>query len=380
MIAIIPPSSKLGKRRYEPDSDPAFDSENVDPSLFNKKSKNSEGDFTKATNFTLKPTMTGPIMTPTTRQTITPKRLAKKVTEIKPVSFSAPATTTTAPAGRSPTRKRIGILSKRRTSGSSFTRVDPPAFNLGRSSTAGLPFSIDSALSGTVPGRSTPKPAKAAAPVDTVMGLEDSMPSTWVFDIHEDTPDEELGNLMQHSAQTLDLSDDEERKARRLAEVGKENIAPPEYTGRQRAISRRDMMSDDPRTPLGDLKPSDYYADGCDANSYIIVDGAKDVKIATNVEKPAVSRPSPTEAGSANQDMWRELLASVDTTAAKAATTAAVEPAPETPHEKIDIWESESAHGDNEPEPQEPVTTTTSLEDSLAAASAHEEAAIEAAT
>jgi hypothetical protein len=223
------------------------------------------------------------------------------------------------------------------------------------------------------------------------MTLEDNVPSSWVFDIHEDTPDEELGNLMQHSTEVLDISDDEDRKARLLAEVGKENIAPPEYTGRQRTIARRDLMSDDVRTPLGDLKPSDFYAEGCDSNSYIIVDEGKNGKAAVGLDAvPVLSAlkssttptPSPIEAGTAHQDELRKLFASVDShTAAPAVPDPAVasDAPPEEEAPKIDIWESESAHGD-EPEQHDPVTTTTSLEESLAAASAHEEAAIEAAT
>jgi hypothetical protein len=222
------------------------------------------------------------------------------------------------------------------------------------------------------------------------MTLEDNVPSSWVFDIHEDTPDEELGNLMQHSTEVLDISDDEDRKARLLAEVGKENIAPPEYTGRQRTIARRDLMSDDARTPLGDLKPSDFYAEGCDSNSYIIIDEVKAGKAAVSLDavsclsalKNSTPTPSPIEAGTTHQDELRKLFASVDS---HTATLAVPEPAvaSDTPSEeeaaKIDIWESESAHGD-EPEPHDPVTTTTSLEESLAAAAAHEEAAIEAAS
>ena len=120
--AIVPPSSTLGKRRYQPEADPAFDAENLDPLLFAKKAKNGTGDFGKvAAQFVLKPTAAGPTLTPTARQTITPKRLAKKSADAsanaKLISFSAPAVPV-ALAGRSPVRKRAGLLGQRRTSGS----------------------------------------------------------------------------------------------------------------------------------------------------------------------------------------------------------------------------------------------------------------------
>lgn len=52
-----------------------------------------------------------------------------------------------------------------------------------------------------------------------------SIPDSWVFAIYEDTPEETLQNIMEHSTHTLDLSDDESSKSE-LSELGKENIPP----------------------------------------------------------------------------------------------------------------------------------------------------------
>lgn len=52
-----------------------------------------------------------------------------------------------------------------------------------------------------------------------------SVPDSWVFAIYEDTPEEALQNMMEHSTHTLDLSDDESSKSE-LSERGKENIPP----------------------------------------------------------------------------------------------------------------------------------------------------------
>ena len=212
--------------------------------------------------------------------------------------------------------------------------------------------------------------------------LETTVPSSWSFSIHEDTQDEEIGNLMEFSTQTLDISDDEERFQERL-DRGKENY-PPEFPTASvvtaaHPVTRRDLMTDEPRTPLGDLKASDYYAPGCDTNSFIYIEEEEDSKPA-NFEFNAMAEPSedpikapltlanmphlipdeitptpsPTETPSeASQALWKEIMASVD-----AAKEAAAVPLPSDATEEkdpneivkseglIEIWESESAKGE----------------------------------
>ena len=364
------------KRRYSPETYSDNDSENVDPNLFSsKKSKNLDGLPIKASKpsaFVLKASNSTPAMTP--RKIMTPKRLSLSTTA-KPAPYSAPA-------GRSPKSKRSGALSRRRISASPFTRVDPPSF--GQSSS--LPFSIDAALSGTIPSY-TPLSTKSATPAAPTLAVDvSSMPRSWQFEIHEDTPDEELGNMMEFSTQTLDISDDESKVLER-ADKGKENI-PPELIGAPALatahisrITRKDLMTDEARTPLGDLDASEYYAEGCNADSFFVVDeDAKPSHISTAVEEqiscqptlePAQEAtdigpaPSPCEAPNGNQDLWREILASVEAKAkASAAALAATEnPTTTTTTEAtavydengivkcdgpIEIWESESAKGDAE--------------------------------
>ena len=208
------------------------------------------------------------------------------------------------PAGRSPKSKRIGILSRHRVSASSFARVDPPSF--GSSKTGqGLPFTIDAALAGTVPSHKLRKPAPKKAPAaETVLG---GMPEGWMFDIHTDGKDEEASNLMEHSTCTLDISDDENSRSKMFDEENKENIPP--HPGMNASVSqavaamhasRKHMMTDEPRAPLGDLEASDYYAAGCDATSYIIVPGDDDVK--SNIQNQVVAEAS-TLYGSANVEV-----------------------------------------------------------------------------
>lgn len=54
------------------------------------------------------------------------------------------------------------------------------------------------------------------------------MPSSWFFDIYEDSPDEEAAIFMEHSAAILDISSDDEEEVKKRAseELGKENVPP----------------------------------------------------------------------------------------------------------------------------------------------------------
>jgi hypothetical protein len=189
---------------------------------------------------------------------------------------------------------------------------------------SGLPFSIDAALSGTIPTY-TPKPAVAELPT-----LDEAMPKTWFFDIHEDTPEEEATNMMEHSACTLDISSDDDcetRLAREGAERGKENIPPPDFiyattatnadTNIDDAISQmtglegegaahevklpklrrplvQDAMDQD-RSPLSDLPAKDYYGAGLDESSFETVDATIDKSsgLSKEFEFEVPASPSP---------------------------------------------------------------------------------------
>jgi len=177
--------------------------------------------------------------------------------------------------------------------------VDPPSFAQNSKGSA-LPFSIDAALSGSIPTY-TPKPTSVAAtpvaaPQHVATPGEEIMPKAWFFAIHEDTPEQEAANLMEHSASVLDISSDDDAESKKRNEElsrGKENVPPPEWVEAQQArptqtldaathvddIMKRprlrhvvqDAMDED-RRPLGDLPPCEFYAAGCDASSYVTVD------------------------------------------------------------------------------------------------------------
>ncbi|KAL9617630.1 MAG: hypothetical protein Q9160_007596 [Pyrenula sp. 1 TL-2023] len=278
IAALASPSSgpslyKSLKRRHEsPDNS---DSENVDPKLTNaaikrKRVNDSSDDFVKpsarpAFSLVTKPQTVGSYSTP-----IQPRRPSSKLTTSTLPSPSPPTA-----AGRSLVKpKRAGKLSTRRTSSGSFqyTRLDAPSHEKTRA-----PLSLTAALNGTF----TKSKRKDLATI------EESLPNKWAFDIYEDSSDGTHRPIYDEeltaSFGTQDISDDE-------GEYGgenKENIPPGEAMvlapTRHKAIpvSRKNLMTDEPRTPLGDLKASDYYGDGCDATSSILIpadDAAGDVK------------------------------------------------------------------------------------------------------
>ncbi|KAF1836110.1 hypothetical protein BDW02DRAFT_257321 [Decorospora gaudefroyi] len=288
------PAPSTGKRQRAPEIYEDVDSENMDPAVFNsptKKSKTSNSNdagYVKPAQFSLftSPTATPPM--PSIRKALSSPNTAK----------STPITNSRG----SPKNKRLHAISKRRASSSPFRRVDPPSFT---QSSPSLPFSIDAALSGSIPSYTPKAPCVAATPASTpvhVSTLDECMPKGWFFDIHEDTAEQEAANLMEHSASVLDISsdDDVETKARN-EDRGKENIPPPDFCAsqqprlqavgadadageeteiegpvqKQRARRFRafvqDAMDED-RKPLGDLAPSEFYAEGCDASSYVTVD------------------------------------------------------------------------------------------------------------
>ncbi|KAI5196778.1 hypothetical protein E4T39_07634 [Aureobasidium subglaciale] len=288
------------------------DAENVNPNMFLSPMKRTKMDkpstslkpkglstLPSSFNFTFNPTKTTPA-TSMPPPAIVPSRLS---TPMKYAGVTKPLTRTplTAPAGRSPKSKR----DRRRLSAHTpTTRVESA---LSKSSArTGLPFSIDAALTASL---------KTAAPVATpsvkpVTGIDESMPSTWFFAIHEDTPDEEAENLMEHSTLTLDLSSDDESATKADENRGKENVAPADYdpiassspTRRSRRLAKTaaDMDTDEAtRAPLGSLDTIEFIPDGLTKDSIVILHEASEtctlnvpvVKVDNDCTPPIVISP-----------------------------------------------------------------------------------------
>ncbi|ORY71525.1 uncharacterized protein BCR38DRAFT_11910 [Pseudomassariella vexata] len=286
-----------GKRKVSDVVD-TDDFENIDPVLFSKRSKGTDSFFTSKdvvkppTILITKSASTGNVVTTPKMVSTRPRSLLHPKSPAARLNTSiAKSTPLSAPAGRSPTRgKRTGILSLRRRTAGPYTRVDPPVFGLSASSKPShAPFSLDAALRGTIPSytsRSTPSQpvsSKSRSEVDNLH--EPELKSSWFFDIHEDTTEQEMTNLLQHSTCVLDISSDEECESRRQIEraEGKENVPPADdisQTSRPRAVRLAvdvdDMVVEKERNPLGEMNIKDYYAEGCDEASIIIVPGDED--------------------------------------------------------------------------------------------------------
>lgn len=336
------------------------DSENLDPINLSpsKKSKTFDG-ISKPSQFSLvtspfkaSPSMSTPPSVPSVR---------------KALSSPKPSTTNSTPIALSrgsPKHKRVGLLSKRRASSSPFRRVDPPTF---AHSSPGLPFSIDAALKGTIPDY-TPK-STVATPTH-VSSIEESMPKSWFFDIHEDTPEQEAANMMEHSAAILDISSDDDcetKKRNEELERGKENIPPPDFLPMQqnaRAHASADAMEtnelaakehvklprlrkiaqdamDEDRSPLSDLPASDFYGEGLDATSCVTVGAGIDNPSGLSKEFD-FTVPAPEEP--VNKEI--------------------AEPAAEETQEKAPIEIFTDADADAEPQPEQ--ATSTIPEEDLA--------------
>lgn len=324
-IPFSSPSAKKlqlspSKRRHTPAAfDDDVDGENVDPALLNsptKRSKALDGTPKKVPKFILSADSV-----PASSSSHSARRSTPLSSIEKPRTASVPAKPPISTSRGSPKHKRVGLLSKRQT-----TRIDPPAFAANpRRSSCGLPFSIDAALSGSIP-KYAPSP-KVAKPKPATT-LDEAMPQGWFFEIHEDSPEQEATNMMEHSALILDISSDDDcdtRAENESRERGKENIPPPDYylssNSRSTSVSDSDVASEpskprkhrrsldkdameEDRCPLSDLPTSEYFGEGLDANSHVVIDGTAPEKssslskectfddIPTNEAKQAAAAPS----------------------------------------------------------------------------------------
>lgn len=168
---------------------------------------------------------------------------------------------------------------------------------------------------------------------------------------------------MEHSTCVLDISDDEGKIQSTRDGRGKENIPPLEpvsTTPNQGgpvaatvATSRKDMMTDEPRTPLGELNPKDFCPEGVDSTSCIVYEDEKSPSSKEEAVEPAPEVAQPTPTTSTTQPpllTTATVSALIESTAPvveaeqqqqQSALDAAAVPLPT--DSEIDIWESGSA-------------------------------------
>ena len=177
---------------------------------------------------------------------------------------------------------------------------------------------------------------------------------------------------MTQNAISLEISDDEGKT--KAEDRGKENVDPEEINApitrsmaaslhKAQRITRKDLMTDEPRTPLGDLNAADYYADGLDATSVVLVQDDEVVVPEPEAVKERIVEEAFT--AEAVPDVVKESVFTFDaavnsekmTTAEVGALLMACAPVldsktsieePNADDGPIDIWESESAKDESE--------------------------------
>lgn len=361
----ISPAGAKGKRKAGLLS--ADDFENVDPQLFAKRSRGANSSSTPSKDVLRKPSpflltrastpvpdLRQALANPVKQAASAPRRLLQPKSPVAKlnagIAKSCPAS---APAGRSPTRgKRPGILSNRRRAVGSYTRVDPPSFDLGSSA----PFSLDAALKGTIPGYGA-RP-KAATKGGAVADLDEpDMKASWFFDIHEDTPEQEMTNLLQHGTCVLDISSDEEseQKATRERAEGrdKENVPPADDISqtsyrRPARLGADDMVVEKERVALGEMNTSDFYPEGCDETSVVLVPADEE----EGQQTQPVETPAPVVDEAPGDEPGLDAVRDVDvlmTSKSGGSSKAAVLQPMDGTGESFDLWESGSAKDESEP-------------------------------
>ncbi|TQB76553.1 hypothetical protein MPDQ_007474 [Monascus purpureus] len=271
----------------------AGDIENVDPATLNKPSmKRKRGSDEDELS------MKGSKESPKTYRLTTLPLTESKHAVYKTPSTPAKPRHTLKPAGRSPKVKSCKISTRR----SPITKARP---QLRTKRSVIRPFSIATALSNGKQATRAP-----------------SAPASWFFEIHVDSEQDEMTNLVQHSTCVLDISDDEGKQKRESR--GKENVPPQEVgidlprareqTGAAAGAHKRDMMED--RSPLAELNAADFYGAGCNAFSCVIIHD--DSEKAVGMKKPA---PAPLQT-SASQFVPRAEQSAVPSIVSLLETTA----------------------------------------------------------
>ncbi|KAJ2896066.1 thymidylate kinase [Zalerion maritima] len=355
--ALTPNSSTKRKAALIEDAD---DFENLDPAQFSKRSKGLGSFFpnkevyrsaivltNKASSGPSAATTTPLAATPTPAPTISataasnlshstragagsivsPRR--SLLNPKSPAKFGGAITKSSplVPPGRSsPHRsKRSGLLNTRRRSGP-YARIDPPR----AASVPAPPFSLDAALKGTIPSYAARSGSSGKAsssssslspllPATTSSALASgrvrtpakpdklggsSMKDSWFFDIHEDTHEQEMTNLLQHSTCVLDISSDEETETKRRREKDegrdKENVPPTDDVSQTSTRLRRGvevgvgsenenaMMVEEKieaRQALREMDVKAFFAEGCDERSVFVVPGDEDEDAETVVDE-----------------------------------------------------------------------------------------------
>ncbi|PHH62597.1 hypothetical protein CDD81_6831 [Ophiocordyceps australis] len=337
------PSSPTSPSKRKAEAFDDLDVENVDPIMM----KRSKGCGSKPSMDVLKPALRYSVSAPSVctaqgPQAATSRRVLQPHSVATPSSTHKPSPLSTSSPSHGSRTRRVGGVARHHDHGP-YSRSDKERF----AREASPPFSLDAALKGTITAHG--RRSKASSCLTGSKSLLDvgasETKSSWFFDIHEDTPDQEMDNMIQHGTCVLDISSDEDcaKKARREEAEGrdKENIPPADYVSEilTRPTRRRAtcMTAADcaRRVALAEMKAADFYSDGCDETSIFI--------IPADEELPADEPPTESEALSETDPLKAvELLM-----ATHKPPKVVLEPLPGT-GESFDVWESGSSKDEDE--------------------------------
>ncbi|KIW53885.1 hypothetical protein, variant [Exophiala xenobiotica] len=366
----ITPSSVPSLKRRAPSPEMGSDSENIDPNMLDSLQKRKRSAFeddvsaSKASRYSLN--VTSNSSTYGKRRLETPANYTPRLDTIIKPSATTLASAPAAAAGRSPTRRRSSLLK-------SSKRLNLPTFSVG---TQPLSLSLSAALSGTKKSQRLHQSGKSQSRGSTI---EDSKPQSWFFDIYEESEETQEYRMnewtMTQTATGLDISDDESKAVSKSEKLdrGKENVDPNEQSApvtrsmAAAAVARQEkdviaMMDDEPRTPLADLNPAKFYAEGLDATSVVLV---HDDDAETDIEEETA--PAPRDfTFQAPASLTAKVIEDLNTPSLgeilRSATPYNLEASDAVPIEQsdfaavenngseigIEIWESESAKDENE--------------------------------
>ena len=194
------------------------------------------------------------------------------------------------------------------------------------------------------------------------------MKSSWFFDIHEDTPDQEMTNLLQHSTCILDISSDEESARRARDDRGKENVPPADDASQTSSRRARrgaapgpdEMVIEAERAALKDLDVGEFYADGCDASSVFVVPADEEEEVVsekaeaeTKAEGVVGGAEAEAEVVVSKVEAEEEVVTEPEALLERnepALPAAVLEPMEGT-GESFELWESGSSKGEEAPLP-----------------------------
>ncbi|EQL01492.1 thymidylate kinase [Ophiocordyceps sinensis CO18] len=161
--------------------------------------------------------------------------------------------------------------------------------------------------------------------------------------------------MLQHSTCILDISSDEEseKKAKRDRDEGrdKENIPPSDdmsqtSTRRANRLPVDDMMMDKERVALGEMNTADFYPEGCDESSVVIVPGDGE-----ELQEPPRGAQAPERAPLAAVEVDKDAVSKVElliSSPSDGSSKAAVLQPIEGTGESFELWESGSAQDETE--------------------------------